>query len=217
MKIAVLGTGMVGEALGTKLVQLGHHVTMGSRTPDNQKAARWAKKNGINASQGTFADAAAMSELVFVCTKGEGTLDAIHSVGAGLDDKVVVDVSNPLDFSPGMPPSLLICNTDSLGEQVQKAVPSAKVVKTLNTVNCEVMVDPARASDPTMFICGNDSGAKAKVATLLKSFGWTDIIDLGDIKSARGMEMLLPAWLSLMNVIGNADFGFKIVGRRTSE
>src|SRR6266545_6913717 len=100
MKIAVLGTGMVGETLGTKLVQLGHHVTMGSRTPDNPNAGQWARKNGVNASQGTFRDAAAMSELVFVCTKGEATLDVIHSVGkADLDGKVVVDVSNPLDFS----------------------------------------------------------------------------------------------------------------------
>jgi hypothetical protein len=214
MKIGVLGTGMVGQALGTKLVQLGHHVTMGSRTPDNQNAARWAKKNGVNASQGTFSDAAAMSEMVFLCTKGEATLDVIHTIGpAAFEGKVVVDVSNALDFSQGMPATLLICNTDSLGEQVQKALPQAKVVKTLNIVNCEVMVDPAKADGPTMLVSGNDAGAKAEVAELLKSFGWKDIIDLGGIKTARATEMLVPLWISLWNTIGKVHFGFKVVGR----
>ena len=218
MKIGVLGTGMVGEAIATKLVQLGHNVTMGSRTPDNPNAARWTQKLGVNASQGTFSDAAGLSELVFLCTKGEKTLDVIRSVGvSALQDKVVVDVSNPLDLSEGTPPSLLICNTDSLGEQVQKALPSAKVVKTLNIVNCEVMVDPTIAGDPTMLMSGNDLRAKATVATLLRGFGWKDIIDLGDIKTARGTEMLLPVWLSLLNVTGDSHFGFKIVGRRTPD
>ena len=212
MKIGILGTGMVGEALGTKLVQLGHHVTMGSRTPDNENAARWAKKNGVNASQGTFADAAALSEMVFLCTKGEVTLEVIRSAGASaFDGKVVVDVSNPLDFSRGMPPSLLLCNTDSLGEQVQKALPAAKVVKTLNIVNCEVMVDPAKGGHPTMLLCGNDAEAKGKIVALLKSFGWKDIIDLGDITKSRATEMLLPLWLSLMGTFGHPNFGFKVV------
>src|ERR1043165_688997 len=176
MKIGVLGTGMVGEAIGTKLVQMGHHVTMGSRTPDNPNAGRWAKRNGINASQGTFADAAGLSELVFLCTKGEATLGVIQSAGAAaFQEKVVVDVSNPLDFSRGMPPSLLLCNTDSLGEQVQKALPTAKVIKTLNIVNCEVMVDPAKGGHPTMLLCGNDPEAKEKIVALLKSLGWKDI------------------------------------------
>src|ERR1043166_3482203 len=213
MKIGVLGTGMVGEAIGTKLVQMGHHVTMGSRTPDNPNAGRWAKRNGVNASQGTFADAAGLSELVFLCTKGEATLGVIQSAGAAaFQEKVVVDVSNPLDFSHGMPPSLLICNTNSLGEEVQKALPSAKVVKTLNIVNCEVMVDPDRSGQqPTMLLCGNDAGAKTAVAALLKSFGWKDVIDLGDITKSRGTEMLLPLWLNLMGALGPVPFGFKIV------
>jgi predicted dinucleotide-binding enzyme len=214
MRIGVLGTGMVGEAIATKLVQLGHSVTMGSRTPDNVKAARWARSQGINASQGTFADTAALSELVFLCTRGEATLEVIRTVGAAaFADKVVVDVSNPLDFSRGLPPSLMICNTDSLGEQVQKALPLGKVVKTLNIVNCEVMVEPARGGAPTMLLCGNHPEAKAVVIALLTDFGWQDIIDLGDIKAARGTEMLLPVWLSLQQVIGNPYFGFKVVGR----
>ena len=214
MKIGILGTGLVGQTLGTKLVQLGHHVTMGSRTPDNLNAARWAKAQGINASQGTFADAAAMSEFVLLCTKGEATLEVIHAVGAAaLADKVVVDVSNPLDFSRGTPPSLLIGNTDSLGEQVQKALPLAKVVKTLNIVNYEVMVDPAKGGHPTMLLCGNDADAKAAVTVLLTDLGWQDILDLGDIKRARAMEMLLPLWLSILPVAGHSRFGLRVVGR----
>jgi 8-hydroxy-5-deazaflavin:NADPH oxidoreductase len=211
MNIGILGTGMVGEALGAKLVQLGHQVNMGSRTANNENAVAWAKKNGANASIGTFAEAAAFGEMIFVCLKGEFTLGVVRSVAASLADKVVVDVSNPLDFSKGMPPSLSICNTDSLGEEVQKILASAKVVKTLNIVNCEVMVDPAKGGNPTMLVCGNDPEAKAKVVALLRSFGWKDIIDLGDITKARGTEMLLPVWLNLFGLIGNARFGFKIV------
>ena len=214
MKIGVLGTGMVGATIATKLVQLGHHVTMGSRTPDNRTAAHWTKLNGINASQGTFSDAVLYSELIFLCTKGEATLEVVRTVGPdAFREKVVVDVSNPLDFSHGMPPSLLICNTESLAEHVQKALPYAKVVKTLNIVNCEIMIDPPKAGNPTMLLCGNDGEAKATVTALLKDFGWTDIVDLGDIKAARGTEMLLPVWLSLLNVVGHPHFGFKIVGR----
>ena len=205
---------MVGTTIATKLVQLGHHVTMGSRTPDNAAAASWATANGINASQGTFTDAALYSELVFLCTKGEATLEVVRTIGAeAFNDKVVIDVSNPLDFSGGMPPSLLMCNTESLGEHVQKILPYAKVVKTLNIVNCEVMVDPAKGGNPTMLLSGNDAAAKKAVTALLNDFGWTDVVDLGDIKTARGTEMLLPAWLSLWNVIGHPHFGFKVVGR----
>src|SRR5215475_375575 len=169
MKIGILGTGMVGEALGTKFVQLGHQVKMGSRTANNESAGKWAAKNGANASTGTFADAAAFSESAFLCLKGDVEMDVVRSVGPGpFGGKIIVDVSNPLDFSRGMPPSLSICNTNSLGEEVQKALPSAKVVKTLNIVNCEVTADPAKGGHPTMLICGNDADAKTKVTALLK-------------------------------------------------
>src|ERR1051325_2832714 len=186
MKIGMLGTGMVGETLGTKLVQLGHQVKMGSRTANNETAAKWAAKNGSSASTGTFADAAAFGEVAFLCLKGDVELDVVRQVGDNFKGKIVVDVSNPLDFSRGMPPSLSICNTNSLGEEVQKALPTARVVKTLNIVNCEVMVDPAKGGHPSMLICGNDAGTKASVVTLLKSLGWTDVIDLGDITKSRG-------------------------------
>ena len=212
MKIGILGTGMVGEALGTKFIKLGHAVMMGSRTANNEAAAKWAGANGASASQGTFANAARFGEMCFLCLKGDVEMDVVKSVGdAGFAGKVVVDVSNPLDFSKGMPPTLLFCNTTSLGEEVQKAVPSAKVVKTLNIVNCEVMVDPAANGNPTMLVSGNDASAKEKVTALLKSMGWQDIIDLGDIKTARGTEMLLPVWLSLMIKFGHPHFGFKVV------
>jgi len=213
MKIGMLGTGMVGEALGTKFVQLGHQVKMGSRTANNEGAAKCAAKNGANASTGTFADAAAFGEISFLCLKGEVELDVVRSVGAGpFGGKIVVDVSNPLDFSRGMPPSLSVCNTNSLGEEVQKALPAAKVIKTLNIVNCDIMIDPGKAGEqPTMLICGNDAAAKTKVTPLLKSLGWSDIIDLGDITKSRGTEMLLPVWLNLMQTLGHAHFGFKVV------
>src|SRR5262249_6856624 len=143
--------------------------------------------------------------------KGEIELEVVRSAAASLAHKIVVDVSNPLDFSKGMPPSLSICNTNSLGEEVQKAVPTAKVVKTLNIVNCGVMIDPAKGGHPTMLLCGNDTGAKKNVSALLQSLGWKDLIDLGDITKSRGTEMLLPLWLNLMGAFGHPNFGFKIV------
>ena len=202
---------MVGETLGTKFVQLGHQVKMGSRTANNESAAKWVKTAGANASQGTFADAAAFGEMVFVCLKGTVFLDIAESFSPNtVAGKVLVDVSNPLEFSDGTM-SLSICNTNSLGEEVQKAIPSAKVVKALNTVNCGVMVDPAKGGSPTMFLCGNDPEAKKKVTDLLKSMGWRDIIDLGDITNSRGTEMLMPLWMNLYGLFGNPHFGWKIV------
>ena len=202
---------MVGETLGTKFVQLGHQVKMGSRTANNDSAAKWAKTAGANASQGTFADAAAFGDIVFVCLKGAVFLDVAKALSpSALAGKVLVDVSNPLEFSNGTM-SLSICNSNSLGEEVQRALPSAKVVKTLNTVNCEVMVDPTRGGNPTMFLCGNDADAKKRVTELLKSMGWRDIIDLGDISKSRGTEMLMPLWMNLYGLFGNPHFGWKIV------
>jgi predicted dinucleotide-binding enzyme len=215
MKIGILGTGMVGETLGTKFAQLGHQVKMGSRTANNESAVKWVQATGPNASQGTFGDAAGFGEMVFICLKGAVFLDVAKTLDSkALAGKVLVDVSNPLDFSRGMPPSLSICNTNSLGEEVQKAAPSAKVVKTLNIVNCEVMVDPAKGGDPTMLVCGNDAEAKNTVTSLLKAMGWRDVIDLGDITKARGTEALLPLWMNLMGLFGNPYFGLKVVRGR---
>lgn len=213
MNIGILGTGIVGDAVGTKFVSLGHYVKMGSRTANNEKAHTWVKKNGTKASQGTFADAAKFGEVVALCTKGDATIDILKMAGpANFKGKVVIDISNPLDFSRGMPPSLLICNTNSLGEEVQKTLPDAHVVKTLNIVNCEVMVNPGKSGgNPTMFVSGNNADAKTQVRKLLSDFGWTDIIDLGDISTARGTEMLLPLWVRTWAATGDGHFAFKIV------
>ena len=203
---------MVGATLGTKLVQLGHDVRMGSRTTNNENALQWVKKNGAHASNGTFADAASFGEVVFNCTAGTASLAALAGAGASnLKGKVLVDVANALDFSKGMPATLTVCNTDSLGEQIQRAYPNVKVVKALNTMNCRVMVEPTLVpGDHNVFLCGNDAQAKAQVAEILKSFGWRSIIDLGDITAARGTEMLLPIWLRLMGLFQSPDFNFKI-------
>jgi Predicted dinucleotide-binding enzymes len=211
MKIGILGTGMVGETLGTKFVQLGHQVKMGSRTANNESAAKWVESAGAQASQGTFDDAATFGEMAFICLKGAVFLDVAKTLNpTALAGKVIVDVSNPLEFSNGVM-SLSLCNTNSLGEEVQKALPSAKVVKTLNTVNCGVMVDPAKGGNPTMFLCGNDADAKKKVTDVLKSMGWRDIIDIGDITKSRGTEALMHLWMNLYGIFGNPHFGWKIV------
>jgi len=215
MRIGVLGTGMVGQAIAGKLVALGHQVMMGSRSAANEQAREWVAAAGSSASQGTFAETAAFGELLFNCTSGSGSLEALASAQPDdLNGKVLIDVANPLDFSQGMPPSLSVVNTDSLGEQIQRAFPGARVVKALNTVNCLLMVDPARVPDEhDLFIAGDDGAAKQAVRELLESFGWAAdrIIDLGDITAARATEMYLPLWLRLMGTLQSADFNIKVV------
>lgn len=215
MNIAILGTGMVGAAVGKKLTDLGHKVMMGSRTSDNEKALEWVKKCGANASAGNFSEAAAFGEIIFLCTNGAVTIEAIALSGKeNFKGKTVIDITNPLDFSKGMPPTLIaeLTNTNSLGEEVQKTLPDSKVVKTLNTVNCEIMTDPSKLSEETsIYVSGNDSAAKEKVSEILRSFGWTSIIDLGDISTARGTEMILPLWIRLWGSLKTGHFNFKIV------
>lgn len=217
MKIAVLGTGMVGQAIGARLIELGHTVMMGSRTANNDNAVSFVNKHpGGRARAGTFAEAASFGELVFNCTKGIESLNILKSTGEkNLDGKILVDISNPLDFSKGMPPTLSVCNTESLAEQIQAAFPGLKVVKSLNTMNCSIMVNPGlvNGGDHHVFMSGNDPEAKIEVSEILKSFGWkaVNIIDLGDIKTARGTEMMLPVWISLFTSTGSGAFNFKIV------
>jgi hypothetical protein len=216
MKIAILGTGMVGDTIGTKLIELGHEVKMGSRTANNDKAKSWVSKNGAKAGQGTFKDAAEFGEIVFNCTHGVASVEALKQTGvANLKGKVLVDIANPLDFSKGMPPTLSVCNTSSLGEEIQKTFPDLKVVKTLNTLNCTLMVNPdsLAGGDHNIFVCGNDEGAKDQVRDILGQFGWKkdSIIDLGDITAARGTEMILPLWVRMMGTFGSPAFNFKIV------
>ncbi len=217
MKIGILGTGMVGETLGTAMVAKGHEVKMGSRSAQNEKAKSWVIQNGQYASQGTFADAAQFGEVIFSCTKGEHALEALNLADKiNLDAKILVDVSNPLDFSTGMPPTLFLVNDTSLGETIQNSFPETKVVKALNTLTCSLMVDPNKIANGNhnLFICGNNKEAKQKIKDILnENFNWKkeNIIDLGDITNSRGTEQLLPIWIRLMGALGTADFNFKVV------
>lgn len=213
MKIAVLGTGMVGITIAKKLVALGHEVRMGARSADNRAAAEWVKTAGAKASQGTFADAAAFGEIVFNATAGGASLEALRAAGKGnLANKVLVDVANPLDFSKGMPPSLSVSNTDSLGEQIQREFPEAKVVKALNTLNCEIMVDASKVpGEHDLFICGNDASAKGRVNEILRGwFGWKNVHDLGDITGARAMEAYVLFWVRLYSTMGTPNFNVHV-------
>jgi 8-hydroxy-5-deazaflavin:NADPH oxidoreductase len=217
MKIAVLGTGTVGDTIGSRLIELGHQVMMGSRTASNEKAVAFVAKHKSGASAGTFADAAKFGELIFNCTKGDGSIEALKQAGASSDGKIIIDISNPLDFSKGMPPGLIpgLSNTNSLGEEIQKTFPKARVVKTLNTMWCGLMVNPnlIDGGNHTNFICGNDVEAKAKVKSLLNEFGWKNecILDLGDITNARGSESVLPIWLRIWGATKNGAFNLKVV------
>jgi predicted dinucleotide-binding enzyme len=210
MRIGVLGTGMVGNAISSKLVELGHEARMGSRNADNEDATRWASEAGERGSAGTFADAAKFGEIVFNCTAGLHSLDALEAAGVeNLDGKLLIDVSNALDFSDGSPPAVGVGNTDSVGERIQAAFPGTRVVKTLNTVNCDVMVDPSIVpGEHVMFMCGDDDAAKGEAAELLGEFGWPGerIIDLGDIAQARGPEMYVSLWIRLMDEMGGFHF-----------
>jgi 8-hydroxy-5-deazaflavin:NADPH oxidoreductase len=213
MRIGILGTGIVGQTIGSKLVQLRHDVKMGGRTAGNEKAENWVKASGARASHDTFANAAAFGEIVFNCTSGMQSLEALRQAGEkNLDGKVLVDVANPLDFSQGMPPTLSVCNTDSLGEQIQRAFPNVRVVKTLNTMNTNVMVDPRLVpGESDVFVSGNDVAAKRQVTEILTEwFGWRSVVDLGDITSARGTEMLLPIWLRLWGTFKTPNINFHI-------
>ena len=225
MKIAVLGTGTVGRTLAGALAGLGHDVAMGTRDPqatfarsgpDAMGAPPFSEWHAANQHipLETFADAAAASELVVNATKGARTLAALgFARSVNHSRKVLMDVSNALDFSQGMPPVLNPVNTESLAERIQHSFPDALVVKTLNTMNAGLMVDPGRLNDGdhSVFISGDDAEAKTTVSGLLRELGHRDIIDLGDITSARAAEMMMPAWLRLYSVLGTLDFNFKIV------
>ncbi len=213
MNIGLLGTGSVGKTIGTRLVELGHSVKMGSRTLDNPNAVAWVRANGGLAMHGSYAEAAHFGELLFNCTSGRGSLSALELIKhADLNHKILIDLANPLDYSRGGPPTLTVCNTDSLGEQIQREHKLLRVVKALNTMNVDVMVNPGLVpGNHDVLICGNDADAKAKVTMILTEwFGWKSVIDLGDISASRGMEMVLPLWISLWSKMGSTHFNFHI-------
>jgi 8-hydroxy-5-deazaflavin:NADPH oxidoreductase len=225
MRIAIMGTGMVGQALAGKLAALGYDVTVGTRDveatmartePDgmgNPPYPVWAGAHP-DVKLATFADAAASAELIVNATAGNVSIAALDAAGRdNLAGKVLLDIANPLDYSQGFPPSLFISNTDSLGEQIQAAFPEARVVKALNTMNAFLMADPGQLAggDHSVFVSGNDADGKKAVSQMLESFGHTDVIDLGDITTARGSEMMLPVWVRLYGALGTPMFNFKIV------
>lgn len=224
MKIGVLGTGMVGRAHAAKLAELGHDVVIGTNNvaktlsenkPDsmnNPPFAEWIKEHE-SIKLKTFAEAAAHGEIIWEGLHGAIAEQTLKSVESDLNGKILIDIANPLDFSMGMPPTLFVSNTDSLGERIQKTLPNVKVVKTFNTMNAMLQVNPQMLADAdhTIFVSGNDSGAKTEVVEILKSYGWKHIIDLGDISTARGTEMLMPIWLRLWGSLKTPMFNYKIV------
>jgi predicted dinucleotide-binding enzyme len=213
MEIGVLGSGIVGQTIASKLVEVGHHAVVGTREP--QKLLEWKQQVGENVSIGSYSEAAAYGEIMFNATSGAGAMEALRLAGEEqLRGKILIDISNPLDFSNGMPPTLFVLNDNSLVEQIQSAFPEVKVVKTLNTLSAPLMVNPGLLAEGEhhLFVSGNDAEAKAEVTQYLKQwFGWKHVIDLGDITTARGTEMLLPVWLRLWGTLGTQMFNFKIV------
>ena len=229
MKIAVLGTGNVGKTISSRLIELGHQVMIGTRDADETLARtgkdiyggpsfpEWYEANK-QVKIGTFAEAAIFGEMIINATNGGSAIAVLKMAGASaLNGKTMIDLTNPLDFSKGMPPTLIaaLCNNNSLGEEIQRSFPKANVVKALNTMWCGLMINPGMLTngDHHVFICGNEVGAKSSVVELLVQFGWKpeNILDLGDITASRGTEMILPLWLRVMNTTGGPVFNFKIV------
>jgi 8-hydroxy-5-deazaflavin:NADPH oxidoreductase len=216
LDIAVLGTGPVGRAVAGRLSELGHHVTVGTRDPAGTAAreeyAAWAAGHP-DVRIATFVDAASGAELVVNASGGDVALGILEAAGAeNLAGKVLLDISNPLDTSARFPPTLFVNNDDSLAETIQRAHPGARVVKSLNTLNNALMVDPQRlGEDTTVFVSGDDAEAKATVTALLRQIGHGDVIDLGGIETARGPEMWLPLWIRLNLALGGNDFNLKVV------
>lgn len=196
MRVGILGTGEVGKALGKGFVTLKHEVKMGSRSADHEGMHTWVKESGPRASGGTFADAAKFGELVVLATLGVANEKAIRTAGPkNFEAKVVIDATNPLDFSGGFPPRLSVGHKDSAGEQVQRLLPGAHVVKAFNTVGSVHMFQPSfPGGPPDMFICGNDAGAKERVARILKDFGW-GTVDVGGIEGSRYIEPMCMVWV----------------------
>lgn len=212
MRIAVLGTGVVGRTLAGAFSDLGHDVVVGTRDPDETgRREEWV---GSGIPLEALATAASEADLVVNATNGLASLTVLDAVGAGqLAGKVILDVANPLDFSQGFPPTLSVKDTDSLAEQIQRAHPESHVVKSLNTVTASVMVDPGSVGegDTTIFVAGDDPAARAVVVELLAALGWRDVLELDGLHNARGMEMWLPLWVRLMGTLGTAEFNLRIV------
>ena len=211
MRIAVIGTGRAGRNIATALAKGGHDVVVGTRSPEATRARDdW---QGVDLALVALDEAASDADLVINVTNGNASIEALGQVGPSLDGLVLLDVANPLDFSRGFPPTLSVKDTDSLAEQIQRAFPSARVVKSLNTVNSSLMLAPLPGT--TMFVAGDDAEARRAVVDLLREFGWEDVIEFDSLDAARGMEMWLPLWVRLMGALGTPRFNLQIV-RETS-
>jgi predicted dinucleotide-binding enzyme len=210
MRITVVGTGVVGRTLAKAFAEKGHEVVVGTRDPE--ATASREEWSGLDAPLRTLDSCADGAEVVVNATNGEASLAAIGEVGP-LDGVVLVDVANPLDFSQGFPPTLSVKDTDSLAEQLQRALPGAHVVKALNTVTASVMVDPGSVGDgdTTIFAAGDDAAARSTVRGLLEELGWRDVVELDGLQNARGLEMWLPLWVRLMGALGTPEFNIKVV------
>ncbi len=212
MRIAVIGTGVFGRTLAQALHEAGHDVAVGTRDPaETSQREEWA---GVDVPLQQLALVAGDAELVVNATNGNASLAALGEVGSDhLAGKVLLDVSNPLDFSQGFPPTLSVKDTDSLAEQIQRAFPDARVVKALNTLNVSVAVEPGLVGngDTTVFAASDDPEARQVVVGLLRELGWVDIIEFDGLSNARGLEMWLPLWVRLMGPLGTAEFNLKIV------
>ncbi len=217
MKTGVFGTGVVGQTIAEKFAELGHSVQIGTRDVERTATSAFSEWQSAHPEieLATFSDVARQAEIIVNATSGMGSLDAMQLAGSeNLNGKILIDISNPLDFSKGMPPTLSVCNDSSLGEQIQAAFPEVKVVKSLNTMTAALMVNPGLLpGDHDVFVAGNDEIAKAKVIEILESFGWKrgNIIDLGDITASRGLEMYLPLWLRLYGGFNTPMLNIKVV------
>ena len=212
MNIGILGTGDVGKTLGAGLVRLGHQVKLGSRSPQSEALKTWLASAGKGVTAGTFAETAKFGEIVIIATLWSGTGNALELAGKGnLAGKVVIDATNPLVFTPGKGPALALGHTDSGGEQVQRWLPGARVVKCFNMAGHAHMVNPSfPGGPPDMFICVNDSEAKKTVTTLLTSLGWPST-DLGGIEGSRLLEPLCILWVAYGMVTGGWNHAFKML------
>jgi 8-hydroxy-5-deazaflavin:NADPH oxidoreductase len=208
MQIAIVGSGVVARFFGQAFARVGHEVALGTRDPEQTRAREeWA---GVDLPLAAYADL--QGEVFVNATSGDGSLAALQAVGPALRGKVLIDAANPLDTSHGFPPSLFVANTDSLAEQLQQALPEVRLVKMFNTMAHEVMVDPAQlAQESTIFVAGNDESARQAAADLARELGWTDVLDLGDLTAARGLEMYIPLWLRIYGAVGQPVFNIKVV------
>lgn len=211
MKVGILGSGDVGQALGRGFASRGHDVMIGSRTPDSEKLRAWASKAGKGASTGSFADAASHGNMLVLATLGTAAEEVIDLAGpSNFKGKLLIDTTVPLDFSKGMPPGLFVGTTDSLGERIQRRLPEARVVKCFNIVGNRQMVDPTYKG-VEMMICGHDKAAKEEVTKILKEFGWKGAIDVGGIEGARWLEALVPLWVRVGIALDNWNNVFEVL------